>query len=155
MADIFLSYSRDDKTIKQWVRQKLLAAGLSVWTDDNLAPGTPSWVIAVENALDSAGCLVVLFSPSSKRSEWVIEEINYARTHDLAIFPILAGGDEQTAVPFGFSRAQWVDIRADPDREIERLIAAIKDEFGDIEPGEIESNRHYKEFWTSLLESSR
>lgn len=155
MADIFLSYSRADKEIMQQVRQKLRAAGLSVWTDNDLAPGTPSWVIAIEKALDSAGCMVVLFSPSSKQSEWVIEELNYAKTHHLAIFPILVAGDEQSAVPFGFSRAQWVDIRSDPDREIERLITAIKNEFGEDEPEGSEVNRHYKEFWISLLERSQ
>jgi hypothetical protein len=58
-------------------------------------------------------------------------------------------------VPFGFSRAQWVDVRSNPDWGIERLIAAIKDEIGEVEPVEPEGNRLYKEFWTSLLERSR
>jgi len=152
MGDIFLSYSREDKVIMQHVRQRLQAAGLSVWTDDKLAPGTPSWVIAIENALDNAGCMVVLFSPSSKKSEWVIEELNYARTHNLTIFPILAAGSEQTAVPFGFSRTQWVDIRFDPEQELARLIAAIQEE---MEVAETEQDPDYKTFWASLLKRSK
>src|SRR5258708_4473694 len=43
--------------------------------------------------------------------------MNYAYTHELEIFPILAIGDEKTAVPFGSNAAQWVDIRNKTDFE--------------------------------------
>ncbi len=97
------------------VRDSLRADGLEVWTDENLTPGTRSWKAAIENALENAACLVVIFSPDAKKSAWVREEMNYAEAQDIRIFPLLARGDEKTAVPFGFITAQWVDIRQEAD----------------------------------------
>jgi len=37
--------------------------------------------------------------------------LNYARLNQIQIIPLLARGDEQSAIPFGYSTFQWVDIR--------------------------------------------
>jgi hypothetical protein len=154
MVDIFLSYSREDREIMQQIRHRLQAAGLSVWTDDNLAPGTPSWVRAIEKALDSAGCMVVLFSPFSKQSDWVREELDYARHQQRRIFPVLVAGDEGSSVPFGFSTTNWVDIRFDMEQPIEHLIVAIHDFLGERQTGGSGRAQQYRDFWTSLLQRS-
>lgn len=111
MNHIFLSYSRRDTDMMQRLRDDLRRAQLAVWTDENLKPGTPSWKQAIESALDAAGCVVVILSPDAKGSKWVKEELNYAENQGLRIFPVLVAGDEKSAVPFGFSASQWVDIR--------------------------------------------
>ncbi len=111
MNHIFLSYSRRDTDMMQRLRDDLRRAQLAVWTDENLKPGTPSWKQAIESALDAAGCVVVILSPDAKGSKWVKEELNYAENQELRIFPVLVAGDEKSAVPFGFSASQWVDIR--------------------------------------------
>ena len=46
MATIFLSYSREDSKVMQQVKEALQDAGVSVWTDEKLTPGTPDWQIA-------------------------------------------------------------------------------------------------------------
>lgn len=116
----------------QQVRDGLRAKGLEVWTDENLKPGTRSWKNAIQNALESANCLVVIFSPHSKQSEWVQEEMNYAEAQDIRIFPILAKGDVKTSVPFGFITAQWIDVRADTDfsSELDKLVASVRAHLG-------------------------
>lgn len=43
MHDIFLSYSRTDTKTMQKVKQTLLDTGFSIWTDEGIEPGTPSW----------------------------------------------------------------------------------------------------------------
>src|SRR5260221_14765164 len=109
---VFLSYNRQDTGTMQQVLAYLTSAGLNVWIDQTgIEPGTPSWKRAIQNALDDAGCLVVIFSPDAKQSKWVGEELNYAESRNLETFPILARGDEKTAIPFGYAAAQWVDIR--------------------------------------------
>ncbi len=49
------------------LRADLIAAGLDMWTDEALEPGTPEG----ENAIEDAGCMVVILSPGSRRSTWV------------------------------------------------------------------------------------
>jgi len=41
--DIFISYSRRDTERMQQIRDGLRAAGLTMWTDEGIEPGTQSW----------------------------------------------------------------------------------------------------------------
>ena len=57
--DLFLSYSRKDLAAMREVQEALRAAGLSVWTDEGLEPGTQNWQDAIEEAVNQAagdGC---------------------------------------------------------------------------------------------------
>lgn len=132
MKHVFLSYSRKNLDVMQKVRDQMRTSGLRVWTDEALEPGTTSWMAAIENALESAACLVVILSPDAKSSRYVREEMNYAEAHDVRIFPVLAAGTEATAVPFGFITAQWVDLRKPDEFEvrIQHLISAIRGYIG-------------------------
>ncbi|HRF95579.1 MAG TPA: toll/interleukin-1 receptor domain-containing protein, partial [Aggregatilineales bacterium] len=59
---VFLSYSRKDTAMMNRVRDNLRASGLTVWTDEGLEAGTPSWTRDIDNAIRNTGCLVVLLS---------------------------------------------------------------------------------------------
>ena len=64
--DVFLSYSRKDLAAMRVVRDSLREAGLSVWTDEGLEPGTPNWKNAISEAVGQARAFVVLLSPLRK-----------------------------------------------------------------------------------------
>lgn len=120
--DVFVSYSRKDRDQMRLIREGLLAAGLTVWSDESLEPGTPHWKQDVQLAIEGAGCVVALCSPEAKNSEWVGEELNYARIRKLRIFTVLMRGDESNAIPFGLTGVQWIDMRSDYQQEITPLV---------------------------------
>lgn len=126
--DIFLSYSRKDARTMRRLHADLTAAGFTIWTDDDLTPGTPSWMTAVESAIQSAGCIVVILTPDSKKSTWVERELARASAHGVPIFPLLARGDERSAVPLLLSNHQWADIRKERDyrMSVRKLIRAVR-----------------------------
>src|SRR5437868_5361640 len=126
--DIFISYSHQDAAWMTRLSDDLRATGLTIWSDISLNPGTESWRKSIEDAIDEAGCLVVIFSPDAKESKWVTAELDYAITQRKPIFPVLARGDEHDAVPFGFSTAQWIDIRESSryPLEIPKLAEAVR-----------------------------
>jgi hypothetical protein len=128
--DVFLSYSRKDSRIFQTVRDTLRNAGLVVWTDDHLKPGTASWKNAIEHAIEHSRCVVVILSPDSKNSVWVERELDYASSHRKPIFPLLARGKEQEAVPFEVGNIQRADIREDFMGGMRTLVSAICTELG-------------------------
>lgn len=132
LPHVFLSYCREDFDIMHRVRDDLWEAGMRVWTDEELQPGTPSWKIAIERAIEEAGGLVVILTPDAKGSAWVREELDYARVQSVQIFPVLARGDERKSVPFGFSGAQWVDLRSEAACEsaMSELIRALRNHLG-------------------------
>lgn len=110
--DVFLSYSRKDDGAMRQVQETMRAAGLSVWTDEGLEPGTVGWQNEISEALRQARIVVVLLSPNSNVSTWVNNEIGYAQTIRKRIVPVLIAGDEATAIPINLINAQWVDGRS-------------------------------------------
>lgn len=135
--DIFLSYCRKDARVMRRLHADLDAAGFTIWTDEDLTPGTPSWMSSVEESIQSTGCVVVVLTPESKKSRWVERELARAMAYDTAVFPLLAKGDERTSVPLILSSHQWADIRKERDyrlnvrkliRSIRAELASLKDE---------------------------
>lgn len=108
---VFLSYSRRDMPFMRRVKQDLNKAGLIVWTDEGIEPGTSSWQRSIENAIVQTGCMLCILSPDAAQSEWVREELNFARLHNKDVILLMGRGDEKVSVPFGYSLSQWVDIR--------------------------------------------
>jgi pSer/pThr/pTyr-binding forkhead associated (FHA) protein len=138
-ADVFISYSRRDREQMHLIREGLIAAELSVWSDEKLEPGSPSWKLDVQTAIEAAGCVVAILSPDAKGSEWVNEELGYARLLRKRVFTILVRGDEVNAVPLGLTGVQWVDMRTDYEEAItdlvhqsamQQLVAAIREHLG-------------------------
>ena len=77
MADIFLSYAREDLAIAGRLAELLEANGLTVWWDRRLVAGDEI-NDAIEKAIDQAKAVVVLWSPNSVGSRWVRGEAETA-----------------------------------------------------------------------------
>ncbi|MCC6617129.1 MAG: SUMF1/EgtB/PvdO family nonheme iron enzyme [Anaerolineae bacterium] len=125
MAHIFLSYSHEDVDLMARMRADMRAAHLDVWTDEGIQPGTPSWKRAVEEAIKGAGCVISILSPDASNSRWVREELDFAEAQEKRIFLVLARGNSDDVVPFGFSSHQWIDARTSYAPITNRLIPAI------------------------------
>lgn len=124
-SHIFLSYSHQDTGIMRRVRDSLAGEGLTAWTDEGLESGTSSWINAIEEAIRSAECLLVILTPNARQSIWVQRELEFANTHQVRIFPVLAVGDKRTSVPLPLINYQWVDIRIRYEQEMRKLVASL------------------------------
>lgn len=140
--DIFLSYSRKDTPIMAQVCDALRAAGLSVWTDAGIEPGTPSWKDSIERAIEEADCLIVILSPDAKHSQWVKRELEYADAQSKPIFPVLARGNERDAVPFLLIGAQFIDIQTHYETGVHLLIQTVRERLGVPPPSLNSPPRH-------------
>ncbi len=120
--DVFISYSRRDRAVMRIARDALVEAGYTVWSDESLEPGSPSWKNDVQQAIEGAGCVVAILSPDAKDSEWVSEELSYAHIRKQRVFTVLVRGDESNAIPFGLTGVQWVDMRLDYDEGMKELM---------------------------------
>jgi len=127
---IFLSYSREDSEIMRRVQDSLLNANLSVWTDETFEPGTSAWRSAYEDSLQQAGCCIVLLSPASKGAVLIEQQLDKAKVLGLRIFPVIGRGDEWSAIPQAFIGTQIIDVRANHDARMNRLIERIRDHLG-------------------------
>jgi len=127
MADVFISYSRKDEHIMRQVRAHLQAEGLSVFVDEELPKTTDqAWQDAIEREIERASCIVVLMSPDARLSKWVKRELQYAETHNVVGFAVLARGSAKASIPIQLIGANYIDIRSNKyDAGIVELADAI------------------------------
>src|SRR5262249_13880501 len=77
MADIFISYSREDRSVTEVLVRALEANDFSVWWDQNLGAGV-HWGREIERQIRNSKAVLVIWSPKSIRSDWVREEAHLA-----------------------------------------------------------------------------
>ena len=105
MADVFLSYKREDRTRARAVVEALQASGRSVWWDEGLTP-REAWDAKIEREIGLARKVIVLWSQRSVASEWVRSEAHYAQSRGKLV-PVLI---EPCTVPLAFMLRQAVDL---------------------------------------------
>ena len=101
MSDIFISYASPDREIARRFARIFEALGWSVWWDREIPVGK-SFDQVIEEELNAARSVVVLWSKNSVQSRWVKTEASAAADHD-ALIPVLI---DRVAIPLEFRRIQ-------------------------------------------------
>jgi TIR domain len=125
VADIYLSYKREDRTLAEPFSRALSEMGYSVDFDIDLASGA-RFDQEIERRVRDAKCIVVLWTAHSVTSDWVMSEAHYGKSANKLI-PVRL---DDTRLPLGFSQIQTVDLkgwRGDTrDSEFVQFINAVK-----------------------------
>ncbi|NJL58231.1 toll/interleukin-1 receptor domain-containing protein [bacterium] len=94
MSHYFLSYSRQDADVVDRLRDDLTQAQIEVWIDQiGLQPGTPDWDEALRQAIGHSKGVLLIATPSSRRSSFVRDEVALARAAKKRIFPLWMAGE--------------------------------------------------------------
>src|SRR5262245_61702096 len=101
MADIFLSYASADRERIRPLVTILEERGWSVWWDRKIPPGK-TWHQVIQQAIDEAKCVVVVWSHQSVQSDWVITEAEEGKDRQ-ALIPVLI---DNIKAPLAFRRIQ-------------------------------------------------
>lgn len=105
MASVFLSYDRDHASVARSIATALERAGHSVWWDRRIGGGT-EYAHEIEQALESADVVVVIWTSSSVGSPWVRDEAGAGRDRGRLVPLSLEG----TQPPIGFRQFQSIDL---------------------------------------------
>lgn len=100
MSDIVLCCAEEDSAVAGVLLTALRDRGLSVFWYRDAPPGIP-WLPVLMEELKSAGCVLVIWSPNSIRSEWVIEEATVARKRRVLVPVRIDIGTDDIPLPFG------------------------------------------------------
>jgi tetratricopeptide (TPR) repeat protein len=122
MASVFLSYDRDDAAKARSIALALEKAGHSVWWDLHVRGGA-QFSKVIEEALEAADVVVVLWSVNSVESAWVRDEASVGRDTG-RLLPITIDG---TQPPLGFRQFHTLDLTdgGGPQR-LESLFDAVE-----------------------------
>ena len=128
MADIFISYQRQDKKNAQILANRITAAGLSVWWDHDLLGGQ-DYDVVIERELSASKVVIVIWSGLSKQSKWVKEEATRALKRD-ALIPVTF---DYTEPPLGFGLShviQFSNSNSVTSEEFAKLYQSIQNKMG-------------------------
>ena len=103
--DIVISYARKDREKVESLAEALKGHGWSVWWDKKIRTGK-RFSSVIEEALDSAKAVIVVWSKASIVSDWVHDEAEVAKKREI-LFPIKI---EEVEPPLGFRKIQTTDM---------------------------------------------
>jgi hypothetical protein len=125
MDDVFISYASEDRERARSIARALEARGLTVWWDREIPPGS-HFDEVIENALNAAGCVVVLWTHDSVKSRWVRTEASAALDRDRLVPAIL----DEVLIPLEFRRVQAADLThwspGEPSEEFDGLVRSVE-----------------------------
>ena len=105
MTDIFISYASEDRERARQFASAFEARGWAVWWDRRIVPGQ-AFDSAIEQALEAAKCVVVLWSPDSAASEWVKNEAAVGAERGVLVPAMIV----PVKLPLEFRRKQTADL---------------------------------------------
>ena len=99
MAEIFISYSSQDREIADQLTQLLVSAGLSVWIDRQGIIGAEKWATEIVEGIRNCNTFIILLSSHSVESENVLRELSLASEKRKRVLPV---DIEQVELPTSF-----------------------------------------------------
>ncbi|MGH8590661.1 MAG: SUMF1/EgtB/PvdO family nonheme iron enzyme [Gammaproteobacteria bacterium] len=125
MSDIFICYSKADRAIATRLGQRLQEEGWSVFIDRHIDAGH-RWSEEIESQLAAARAVLTLWSSSSLRSRFVLDEAHDAADRGI-IFPARI---EEVTIPYGFRQFQTPDLigwdGVGDREEWQRIVAGLR-----------------------------
>jgi class 3 adenylate cyclase/tetratricopeptide (TPR) repeat protein len=125
MTDIFVSYATQDRERVRQLVSKLEEQGWLVWWDREIKAGR-SFENEIEKAIESARCILVVWSHASVESEWVRTEANEGLDRRILV-PVSI---DDVRPPLAYRRLQTVFLidwpKGNHEEEFKRLISGIK-----------------------------
>lgn len=106
MADIFISYAREDRSRAQTLANALQDAGYTVWWDRQQVPGQ-AFDEVIEEQLEACKAVVVCWSGAARKSSWVKAEAQFALDQQKYV-PLLF--EKNCRLPFLFRRYHAEDF---------------------------------------------
>lgn len=106
MSHVFISYARADEALASEIADLLREAGFDVWRDDEL-PAHRAYAEVIEERINGAKAVVVLWSAEAAKSQWVRAEADTARSKSTLIQATLDG----TIPPLPFNQIQCADLK--------------------------------------------
>lgn len=101
MSDVFISYKKEDLSRVEPIARALAQAGYNVWWDHRIPAGR-TYRQVIGAALQSARCVIVVWSSLSVGAQWVLDEADEGKRRNV-LLPLLIDDIE---IPYGFRQIE-------------------------------------------------
>jgi hypothetical protein len=127
MAEIFISYAREDKDFVQRLCRAFEKKGRDAWIDlEGIVPSA-EWRREIFEAIEAADAIIVVMTPHSAASATCTAEIAHALKNNKRIIPLLREDVDDGNLPDAVSDRQWLFFKDSDDFEasLSKLLVAI------------------------------
>src|SRR5215204_5055529 len=127
MADVFISYAREDQDFVRRLQDALEEHKRKTWVDWKDIPLTAKWKEEVFSAIDNADSFAAVISPDFIVSKPCKEELDHASHDNKRMVPLWHRDVPDEEVPPDLAAHQYVFLREKDDFEdsFERLLEAL------------------------------
>jgi hypothetical protein len=143
MNKIFVSYSRRDAELVDYIVKKMEAAGMAVWIDRDEIKVGRTWRVQIVEAIDTCDAFVLMLSSNSAASDNVRKEIDLAQDSGRAIYIMKLDPVQLPAeMRYQLVGLQHIDVQAlEIDVAVNQLLDTLKAHFTIEKPVEEPSVR--------------
>jgi len=106
MADIFISYSNQDREAAKTIASTLEKAGFVTWWDSKIQAGDV-WDQIIEKEIRKSEAVLVLWSENSAKREWIKQEAIYANE----LGKLIPARIDDANIPLAFNLIHTQDLR--------------------------------------------
>lgn len=119
MADVFISYSKQDPEPTAALAKDLEAQGWSTWWDTSLLPGD-EFPEVIKHQIEIAKAVIVIWTTNSVKSQWVRAEAMLGHSQGKLI-TLFAAGLDVTKIPLPFTT-----LHREPVANREKIYATLQ-----------------------------
>jgi len=130
---VFLSHLGTDKDLVQKISDELKKWGMELWDDTyEIYPGD-NWAQVTSQALEESQAMIVLLTPESLESKWIMWDIEFALvnvSYKHRLIPVLIGDPDRfkEKIPAVFRYLKVINLpdNGKNDENIRQIAEAIK-----------------------------
>jgi WD40 repeat protein len=128
VAEVFISYAREDQPFVRRLQAALEHREVSAWVDWEDIPPTAEWMREVEAAIEGADSLLFVVSPDSVASPTCRREIDHAAAHQKRLVPVVYREVDDDLVPEPVQAHNWIFCRErdDFDSAVDTIATALR-----------------------------
>ncbi len=126
MADVFVSYSRNDSELVNRLVERLRERGKDVWVDVEGIRDAEVFPAALRRAVEGSDGFVFVISPDSVASPFCEQEVDHAVELNKRVVPLAYRSVPDERIPEGIRVRNWIPVGdGDFDAGVERLVQAL------------------------------
>lgn len=127
MADVFVSYSRQDSEFVRRLIDSMSARGKEAWVNTEGIADGEVFPEAIKQAIEQSDSFMFVITPAAVRSRYCETEVEYARELNKRIVPVLRGPVDDVELPAEIRDRSWIPFTESAQFEpsLERLVRAL------------------------------
>ena len=128
MANVFISYAREDREFVSGLQTALAGRGYDVWVDWQDIPPSADYFEEIQRAIGGADAVLVVLSPDFASSRVCGQEVAHALAASKRLIPVHHRTTPSATLPDAIRRLNWIAYKDDDDQNsaFSSLVAAIE-----------------------------